>query len=244
MQHTGARSKTIKGLRRLSARWNAASDMDSLVAGHQGRWLNKWKHYFEIYDRYFSQYRGRAIRILEIGVESGGSLDLWRNYFGPDAVIVGVDINPKCQAFESPNTHVRIGSQGDDVFLESVATEFGPFDIVIEDGSHAFIHQIGTFRALFRHLTDEGFYCCEDLCTSYWADGFGGGLRTAGTGIEYFKNLIDEQNAWFWRGETADPQEPAQAHHLYGLHFYPTLMIVEKRRVTPPMHTPVGRRDK
>lgn len=244
MQQTGARSKTIKGLRRLTARWTAVSDMDAIVAAHRGRLLNKWKHYFQIYDRYFAQYRGQPVRILEIGVESGGSLELWRSYFGPDATIVGVDINPKCEAFTAPNTHIRLGSQGDDVFLAQVAAEFGPFDIVIEDGSHAFDHQIGSFRALFRHVNAEGFYCCEDLCTSYWEEDFGGGLRKANTAIEYFKNLIDEQNAWFWRGESDDPSQPAHARELYGLHFYPTLMIVEKRGAPAPMHTPVGQRQK
>ena len=57
--HLGLRSKTIKGLRRVCARWNAASEMDAMVASHNGRLLNKWKHYFEIYDRHFASFRDR-----------------------------------------------------------------------------------------------------------------------------------------------------------------------------------------
>ena len=217
--------------------------MDSIVASHRGRVLNKWKHYFELYDRHFSPFRARAISVLEIGVESGGSLELWRSYFGASAKIVGVDINPKCKAFESPNTFVRIGSQGDLAFLQSIAAEFGPFDIIIEDGSHDFGHQILTFRTLFPHIKAEGLYCCEDLCTSYWEPEFGGGVRKPGTGVEFFKELIDEQNAWFARQGVAE-ETGALAHCLFGIHFYPTLAIIEKRQVPEPLITPVGTRDK
>ena len=71
-----------------------------MVAVHTGRRLNKWKHYFEIYDRHFSRFREREISVLEIGVADGGSLEIWRRYFGPKARIVGLDINPGCKAFE------------------------------------------------------------------------------------------------------------------------------------------------
>lgn len=240
--HRGLRSKTLKGWRRLSARWNASSDLDVLVANHQGRLLNKWKHYFEIYDRHFAHLRQTEVSILEIGVESGGSLDLWRSYFGPRAMIVGADINPKCKAFEGPNTAIRIGDQGDPAFLETLASEFGPFDIVIEDGSHAYAHQILAFNTLFPQVRPGGFFCCEDLCTSYWEPEFGGGVRKPGTGIEFYKTLLDEQNAWFWREDADALPADALPRALYGLHFYPTLVVVEKRDVSAPIHVPVGRR--
>jgi cephalosporin hydroxylase len=237
------RSKTIKGFRRITARWNAVSDMDAIVAAHRGRILNKWKHYFEVYDRHFAHLRDQPITLLEIGVQAGGSLELWRAYFGPKAHIIGVDVDPKCAAFESENTFVRIGSQGEPSFLEDVASEFGPFDVVIEDGSHAYDHQILTFRTLFPHVKPSGLYCCEDLCTSYWDKDFGGGWRKPGTGIEFFKALVDEQNAWFARDDV-DSDPTALAHSLFGLHFYPALAIVEKRLMSAPLQTPVGTRER
>lgn len=196
---------------------------------------------YPIYDRHFAAYRGEAITLLEIGVESGGSLELWRKYFGAKARIVGVDIEPKSKAAESPNTFVRIGSQGDPAFLEAVAAEFGPFDLVIDDGSHVFTHQIQTFRSLYPHLRSGGLYCCEDLCTSYWEDEFGGGVRKPGTAIEFLKELIDEQNAWFSRDGVQDEPD-SLTPTLYGIHFYPTLVIVEKRDSPQPVIVPVGRR--
>lgn len=240
----GLRSRTIKGLRRLTAYWNAPSELGRLAALHNGPVVNKFHHFFEVYDRHFSRHRGRAdLSILEIGVAAGGSLDLWRRYFGSQARIVGIDINPSCKRFEKDRTRVMIGSQGDPGFLETVAAEHGPFDIVIDDGSHAYEHQITTFRTLFGHIKSDGIYSCEDTCTSYWEDEFGGGVRKPGTFMEFAKDLIDELNAWYWR-EDVKRDPGAFARTVHGLHFYPTLVIVEKRPMDAPILTPVGTREK
>jgi hypothetical protein len=237
----GAKSRTIKNFRRISAYWNARSDLERLVATHRGRVINKWRHYYEIYDRHFARFRDRDITLLEIGVADGGSLDLWRRYFGPKAKIVGIDINPDCKRFETPGTRIYVGSQEDAEFLERVAKETGPFDILIDDGGHTYAQQLTTFRTLFRHICDDGVYSCEDLCTSYWKEEFGGGVRAPGTFMEFLKELIDELNAWYWReGIESD----AFAGSVHGMHFYPALVLVEKRVMARPVVTPVGFRDK
>lgn len=237
--HLGLKSKSLKGLRRIAAYWNAQSELDRIVATHHARVINKWRHYFEIYDRHFSRMRGREITLVEIGVAGGGSLDIWRRYFGPNARIVGLDINPDCKRFESPGTRIVIGSQGDEAFLEKFAAETGPIDILIDDGSHHFEHQLATFRALFRHVKPDGIYACEDTCTSYWQEEFGGGVRAPGTFMEFVKDLIDELNAWFWR-EGVDSESAAFAKTVHGIHIYPALVIIEKRAMSRPIHTPAG----
>ena len=240
----GVRSKTVKGLRRLAAYWSAQSELDRLAATHYGPVVNKWRHYFEIYDRHFSRLRERGdVAMLEIGVAAGGSLDLWRRYFGPSARIVGIDINPDCQRFAQNGTDVMIGSQGDPDFLAAVAAKHGPFDVVIDDGSHAFAHQIGSFRSLFGHIKADGIYSCEDLWTSYAVDEYDGGVRKPGTFIEFAKQLIDELNAWHWRDGVED--EPgAFATAVHGMHFYPSLLVIEKRPMHAPVLAPVGTREK
>src|SRR5262245_44116725 len=77
----------------------------------QGLGIWKWNHYFDIYDRHFHRFRGKEVHILEIGVYSGGSLEMWRDYFGPKAVIFGVDIEPDCRAYETTRTRIFIGDQ-------------------------------------------------------------------------------------------------------------------------------------
>jgi hypothetical protein len=98
--------------------------------------VNKWRHYLEIYDRHLSKFRNKKVRLLEIGVSGGGSLQLWRNYFGSNAVIFGVDINPACAKFDGASGSVRIGSQADTAFLKLVVEEMQGVDIIIDDGSH------------------------------------------------------------------------------------------------------------
>jgi len=238
--HRGVASRTLKGLRRAAAYWTAPSKLDRMAATHTGRVMNKWRHYFEIYDRHLARFRDRDITLLEIGVAGGGSLELWRRYFGHRARIVGLDINPVCKNYAADGIHVVIGSQGDPQFLEQVATKFGPFDIVIDDGSHSFEHQLTTFRTLFPHIRNDGIYACEDLCSSYWADEFGGGVRKPGTFIEFLKGLIDELNAWFWRDDVGK-EDGAFPLTVHGMHFYPALVVIEKRMMQNPLITPVGK---
>jgi hypothetical protein len=132
---------------------------------------HKWRHYFPIYELVFSTMRSRPIKLLEIGVYRGASLRVWRKYFHPESTIVGADIDSSCAQFDSPNEniHVRIGEQQDRRFLDKIIKEFGPFDLIIDDGSHVTSHMIASFNALFDEgLNYGGIYFVEDLHTNYW----------------------------------------------------------------------------
>jgi hypothetical protein len=133
---------------------------------------HKWSHYFAIYQTVFGPRRADCLRILEIGVLGGSSLRLWKRYFThPETVIVGVDILPECIEFDAPNDgiRVRIGSQADAEFLKRVVGEFGPFDLIIDDGSHQSSHMIASFNHLFADgLKDSGIYFVEDLHANFW----------------------------------------------------------------------------
>ncbi len=190
-----------------------------------GKRLHKFLHYFDIYERHFARFRDRPIRMLEIGVHGGGSLAMWRDYFHPDTTIVGIDINPACRQHEGEGVHVRIGSQDDPDFLAKVAAEFGPFDIVLDDGSHINAHVIASFAALYPHVTPTGVYLVEDMHTSYWPK-YGGGLRRDGSFIEFAKAKIDEINAPHVRGDfpVTDFTRSADAICFYG-----SVVVVEKR---------------
>jgi SAM-dependent methyltransferase len=132
----------------------------------------KWTHYFETYEALFGPRRSGPMRVLEIGVLRGNSLRLWQKYFyHPETVVVGIDIDPECARFDAPaeRRHVRIGSQADPDFLKRVVNEFGPFDLIIDDGSHHSTHMIASFNALYRDgLKDDGIYFAEDLHANYW----------------------------------------------------------------------------
>jgi hypothetical protein len=141
----------------------ANSEIADLFYSHTGRPINKWTHYLEHYDRHFRRFKGSAVRMLEIGVFEGGSLELWRRYFGAQSTIFGIDINPACAAKVDAPNQVRIGSQDDPDFLRTVVEEMGGVDLILDDGSHHGSHIIASFRALFPLLSDGGLYVIEDM---------------------------------------------------------------------------------
>ena len=174
--------------------------LTELFQEHDGRLIRKWVHYLAIYEKHFQRFRDRQPVVLEIGTYQGGSLQLWRNYFGPDTKIIGVDINPRCAEFSDPNTQIFIGDQSDRSFLRKLRQQIPPVDILIDDGGHRMEQQMVTFEELFPHVKPEGIYLCEDLHTSYWP-GFDpqSGYARRGNFIEFSKHLIDQLNAWHSR---------------------------------------------
>jgi hypothetical protein len=156
--------------------------------------LHKWIHYFDIYERHFSRFRNTSPVMLEIGVFGGGSLEMWREYFGGGARIVGVDINPECKKHEQDSIEVFIGSQDDPAIIQQILRKYPRIDIVLDDGSHINDHMISSFELLYERIHPKGVYMVEDTHTCYW-DEYGGGLRRTGSFIEYAKNKIDEINA-------------------------------------------------
>jgi hypothetical protein len=132
----------------------------------QGAGIWKWNHYSDIYDRHFRHFRGKETHVLEIGVYSGGSLEMWREYFGPLATIYGVDIQPDCRVYETDRTKIFIGDQADRSFWREFRQKVPVLDIVIDDGGHAPEQQIVTLEELLPFLRPGGVYLCEDV---HWA---------------------------------------------------------------------------
>lgn len=202
------------------------NDLERFFDQHTGPKIHKWRYYFEIYDRHFAMYRGTDVCIVEIGVSHGGSLQMWRDYFGERAQIVGVDVQPAVKKLESPGTRIMIGDQADPVFLESVAAATPRIDILIDDGGHTMHQQELTFKTLFPHVSETGIYLCEDLHTSYWQE-YGGGYKRQGTFIELAKDLIDQLNAWHSRSPKLAASDFTRS--AYSLTFYDSVLVIEKR---------------
>jgi hypothetical protein len=161
---------------------------------------HKWTQYFGVYREVFGALTSQPMRILEIGVLNGAGLRLWRRYFShPDTVVVGIDILAGCVQFESPNEgiHVRIGSQADPEFLRKLVGEFGPFDLIIDDGSHRSSHMIASFNCLFADgLKESGIYFVEDLHANYWPQW----RDTTRSFLDVCKELVEHMHAHYQRG--------------------------------------------
>lgn len=151
----------------IQTKYGYSGALLEIFADNKSEEVHKWHHCIPIYDRYFSRFRGRKIRFLELGVSKGGSLQMWRKYFGDEAIIFGIDINKDCAIFIGKVGQVRVGSQTDPKFLQSITEEMGGIDIVLDDGSHQMKHIKYSLNYLFPKLNYGGIYLIEDLHTSY-----------------------------------------------------------------------------
>jgi hypothetical protein len=192
----------------------------------QDRSVRKMTSYFPAYEQHLARFVNRPAFLLEIGVSDGGSLQMWKQYLGPFARVVGVDVREGC-AFAEDQIEVRIGDQSNQTFLQSILDEFGAPDIVVDDGSHLMPHTTAAFEYLYPRMAPNGVYAVEDMHTAY-AENYGGGLGSPASFIEIAKGLVDDLNA-----QTA-PRivEPSEfTRSTLSIHFYPSMVIFERGRV-------------
>ena len=154
-----------------------------------------YKHstYFKIYDELFSSYRGKSITFVEIGVLGGGSLFMWREFFGNNARIIGVDLNPGAKKWENYGFEIFIGNQCDKNFWLNFIAQVGQIDIILDDGGHTYLQQIVTSEMLLPHINDNGMLVIEDTHTSYMS-GFGPRRYSF---MNYVENMIEKINYRF-----------------------------------------------
>ena len=192
-------------------------------ARKEGRGIWKWTHYFDIYDRHFSRFRGTDVCVLEIGIFSGGSLEMWKDYFGPKARIYGVDIEPNCKAYEDNAVKVFIGDQADRGFWQRFRREVPRVDIVIDDGGHESEQQIVSLEEMLPHLEPGGVYLCEDLHLPR--------NRFAGYAYGFASNLNGSQR-WERNLDTPARRTVSGATKfqsaVHSVHLYPFVVVIEK----------------
>lgn len=199
---------------------------------HQHRLIHKWMHYFEIYERHFSRFRGQSASLLEFGVLHGGSLQMWKHYFGPGAQIYGVDINPRCAELAEENITILLADQESRESLRHLCGTLPQFDIIIDDGGHTMVQQMTTFEEMWGQLKDGGIYLCEDMHTSYWP-AFGGAYKSPTNFMEYTKNLIDQLNAWY-SVEGSGLVVDGFTRSAFAMHYYDSVLVIEKRAMKAP----------
>ena len=217
----------------IQEKYGHNSELLELFANNKDFIVHKWHHYIPIYDRYFSSFRGGKIRFLEIGVGEGGSLRMWRKYFGNNAIIFGIDINPECKKYNTPTEQVKIGSQTDEIFLQSVIKEMGGVDIILDDGSHRMEDIPSTLKFLFPHLRYGGIYMIEDLHTAYWKR-FGGGYQTKKNFFKFVMDLVDDIHHWY---HTKELKQSNISKDCSGIHIHDSIVVLEKNKVPKPVHS-------
>ena len=190
----------------------------------EGVW--KWLHYLEAYNCHFQRFVNKEVHILEIGVYSGGSLSLWREFFGNKCHVYGVDIED-CTQFSKNNTKIFVGDQADPQFWKRIREAVPKIDIIIDDGGHQSHQIISSLKEMLSHISPGGIYVIEDLQGTYneGAQCFLQGLITElyyfNINSDYFKTTPDDApNIQIW------PQ--GLQRWIRSISIYPLLCIIEK----------------
>ncbi len=167
--------------------------------------------YFDVYDELLSKYRNKKITFVEIGVLSGGSLFMWRKFFGRKARIIGIDLNPVAKKWEKYGFEIFIGDQSDIDFWKKFKKKIGTVDLILDDGGHRYIDQITSVECMLSNIKNDGMIVIEDTHTSYM-DGFGDKKYSL---INYIKNKIDKINHRFHRLNTNNAEVSIWSLKIY-----------------------------
>lgn len=180
-----------------------------------GPGIYKWRHYFEVYHRHLAKFVGREVHVAEVGVFGGGSLAMWRSYFGERSQIYGIDQEPGCRMHGGTGIDVVIGDQASPRFWETFRADVPRLDVVIDDGGHEPYQQIATLEGVLAHIAPGGVYICEDVLGPFqpfhsYIDGLSRSLHKIGDG------------------------PPLGAHHhIESVHVYPGIIVIEKPPAPP-----------
>ena len=190
---------------------------------HTGRYSTKWKHYFDYYDRHLERFIGKQFTLMEIGTCYGGSLQIWKKYFGPNVKIIGIDIDPRTK-FEESQIYTEVGSQSDPEFLATILNRYGTPDVIIDDGSHIQNDVMSSFISLYPRLNDGGVYVIEDTHTSLWS-GYNGGIKNPNNFVEIASRFAMDVNREF-----AEEHYVTSIPDLKEICFYNSMIFIEKQK--------------
>lgn len=178
----------------------------------EGHGIWKWEHYFDVYHKHLAKFVGEKVDVLEIGIYSGGSLEMWRSYFGGNCHIYGIDIEDACKEYENEYVSVFIGDQENKTFWSDFKNNVEGVDVLIDDGGHTPEQQQVTLEEMLQHIRPGGVYICEDI------------HGTFNKFSAYAAGLVNELNSM------DDSQFQSAIHSI---HFYPYMLVIEKHLVKP-----------
>ena len=181
-----------------------AENLREILQKHKGKASDKWDSYIHFYDTNLADLRSKPIRLLEIGVQNGGSLEIWGKYFPKAEIIVGCDVNQLCEdlEFDDHRIHVIVDDAGSKSASDKISALSEHYDIVIDDGSHESRDIIANFSNFFPMLSAGGVYIAEDLHCSYFGK-YNGGTEAAYSSMNFFKRIADYVNREHWGAEIA-----------------------------------------
>jgi hypothetical protein len=209
--------------------------------------IHKWHHYLPIYQRHFEKFVGKKIKFLEIGTQRGGSTLLFKEWFGEQAHITSVDIDPGCEKIftNHHNIDVVIGDQSDKNFLKNLAKNHGPWDVVLDDGGHTCNQVLTSFEYLYSYVREEGVYLIEDLNSHFWKEEFDDHPQKK-TARDLLLSSFDSLHDWtgkrslfnYWHKPLDERNKQVPASNFCkttnSIHCYDSILVFEKLKRQEP----------
>ena len=186
---------------------NAIEAYFDLHTDGPGIW--KWRHYFAVYERHLAKFVGREVHVAEVGVFGGGSLGMWRRYFGERSQVYGIDQEPGCRIRADTGIGIVIGDQSSPSFWAAFRADVPRLDVLIDDGGHEPHQQIATLEGVLAHLQPGGVYICEDVH---------GAFQPYHSYIDGLSRLLHNVNG----------PPLGMHHHIASVHIYPGIIVIEK----------------
>ena len=199
---------------------NMNKGLKQIFQEHKGKVSDKWSLYLDEWDRLFEEFKDKKINLLEIGIQNGGSLEVWSEYFQKARKIIGCDIDLKCELlkFNDDRITVIVGNANSDECEKKIIQQASEFGIIIEDASHYSSEIVRSFARYFPYLNDGGIYIVEDLHFSYW-ESYEGGLNNPFSAMVFFKRLADLVNYEHWRNKKPRESLLAEFSAKFGVAF-------------------------
>ena len=218
----------------------------TLYGEHQGKASDKWALFIDVYDRVLARFRDQPIDFIEVGVQNGGSLEIWAKFFPAARALIGCDIDPRCAElrFDDPRIQVVVGPINDPATYGRIAALAPQFDVFIDDGSHTSPDIVSSFVNYFRFVKPGGVYLIEDLHCAYWPR-WGGGMGEPAGAMAFLKLLADGIHHQYWKDQASFAELAAPffapgvkvdagiAAGIESIAFHDSLCVIEKRASGP-----------
>lgn len=181
-----------------------------------GRGIWKWNNALVAYDRHCAKYAGQPVKFMEVGVQSGGSIEMWRSVLGDQTQFYGMDINANTMQFnDPPRVTISLGDQGDPAMWSHFFKHVTPdLDVLVDDGGHEPHQMLTTLQSAWPHINPGGFVSIEDIH----------GAQSNG---KYFHSFF-VPTAQFLGAE-------ASKNTLDSVHVYPFVVIAQKAGNAAPL---------
>ena len=185
---------------------------------------SKHYKYFSCYEELLNKYKNKKIILVEIGVLNGGSLQMWKEYLGGNARIIGIDSNDEVKKLKKYGFEIFVGDQSDPSFWKNFFSKVGKIDILIDDGGHTNIQQIVTLTSSIQNIKDDGIIIVEDTHSSYMKK-FNNSNKYSF--INFMKKTIDDLNSKF---PNLKKFKYSLSDYVYSIIFYESIVGIKINR--------------